>query len=418
MLQRLKHHAARGLRWSEQYTKTDMIYLTKGGFWLAFGHGIQVASGLILAVAFANLLPKESYGTYQFIMSVAAVMSALTLSGMSTAIKRAVANGNEGALPYGFRTQLVWSTSIVFIGGALALYYFVNGNNTLAISFLIVGALSPFVEGFSLYKAYLIGSKRFKESAFLGFWRRPIFIITLLITLLFTDDPAILVSVYFVSSVISAGLLYLLVVQKYKLRETQDTELTSYSKHLSIIGLFATLGNNFDKILMFHYLGAAAVATYMLALLPFTHLYKSFGLISDLVFPKFAKQEFGILKDTLFRKVAIFFLAACVTTSLYLIVAPYVFPILFPAYPEAILLSQVAVLALLTKPNTLYGQVFAAHGEKYIQHFIQISTTVVKILSLIILLPIFGIWGAIYALLIAHVYWSVVVMLLFYMHKE
>ncbi len=417
MLQRLKHHAARTLRWSEQYTKTDMIYLTKGGFWLAFGHGVQVASGLILAVAFANLLPKESYGTYQFIMSVAAIMSALTLSGMSTAIKRAVANGNEGALPYGFKTQLVWSTSIVFVGGALALYYFMNGNNTLAISFLIVGALSPFIEGFSLYKAYLIGTKRFKESAFLGFWRRPIFLIAVLIAVFLTNDPAILVLVYFAASAISAGLLYWLVIRKYNLRTSPDSSLINYSKHLSIMGLASTIGNNADKVLIFYFLGPAPLAIYTLATLPFIHINKALGLSKDLAFPKFSRYSFTNLRKTLHTKVMTLFVVTIGIVCAYIFTAQYIYAILFPAYPEAVLLSQVAICALLFRPSMLYNQVFTAQGIKKAQYFIQITAAILRIVIPLVLLPVIGVWGAIWALVIIYAYTAFVSIITFYIQK-
>src|SRR3989344_575296 len=126
MLRLLAKKATPLLRWMEKYTKTDMLYLAKGGFWLMLGQGILMVSGLILSVAFANLLPKDVYGTYQFIMSMASVISAFTLSGLNTSIMRAVAGGSEGALRTGVRTQLLWSTGMVVAGAALAAYYYVN----------------------------------------------------------------------------------------------------------------------------------------------------------------------------------------------------------------------------------------------------------------------------------------------------
>lgn len=226
MIKSLKIKLVQLLRWSEKYTKTNMMYLTKGGFWLILGHGIQITSGLILTIAFVNLLPKEIYGTYQFIISAATIVSAFTLTGMITAVTRAVAHGEDGSVRAGFRTQLVWSSGMVLAGAALSVYYYINGNNILALSFLVVGAFAPFVEGFGIARSYLAGKKLFKESTMLGFWRRLIPVVSLLGTLFLTHNPVILIFAYFCSNAVSAGILYWIIIRRYKLPYTKDPKLT------------------------------------------------------------------------------------------------------------------------------------------------------------------------------------------------
>ena len=72
------------LRWSEKYTQTDMVYLTRGGFWLILGKIVFNISGFLLIIAFANLLSKEAYGTYQYVLSVASILAIPTLSPIPT----------------------------------------------------------------------------------------------------------------------------------------------------------------------------------------------------------------------------------------------------------------------------------------------------------------------------------------------
>src|SRR3989344_693692 len=402
------------LRWSEKYTKTDMVYLASGGFWLMLGYAGQMLMGLALAVVLASLLPKSAYGTYQFVIAVCAIIGGLTLSGMGTALMRSIARGSQGTLSYAFRTQLVWSSGIILGGGGLAAYYFINGNIGLATAFLVCGALMPFLSGFSLYRPYLEGKKLFRESTTLGLWRRPLPVIAVVTAVFFTQDPIILVITYFASHTVSMGLLYWIVSKKYPEPASPNPELLNYSKHLSVMGIMNIITNNIDKMLVFHYLGAAPVAAYALAQLPLMQLHKMFGLIGSLIFPKFAQRDFGILRKTLFHKTLVFSLATTATVAVYIITAPYIFKLLFPAYPEAILLSQVLILALLVKPATLYSQVFAAHGLKNVQHFLQYSTALLKIALLIVLLPIYGLWGAVWSTLIISLYWAPVVAILFY----
>ena len=174
LINRVRANTHHLLRKSEKYFKTDMVYLAKGGFWLMLGYSGQMVIGIILTIALSNLLPKEAYGTYQFIISVSAIIGGITLSGMGTALMRTVARGSKGALQYAFKTQLVWSSGIILAGGAVALYYFLNGDTRLAIAFLATGALMPFLTGFSLYRPYLEGRRLFRESTTLGMWRRPL----------------------------------------------------------------------------------------------------------------------------------------------------------------------------------------------------------------------------------------------------
>ena len=57
MIQKIRNKAYNVLRWSEKYTKTDMLYLAKGGSWFTVGQVVSSSSVLLLAIAFANLLP-------------------------------------------------------------------------------------------------------------------------------------------------------------------------------------------------------------------------------------------------------------------------------------------------------------------------------------------------------------------------
>jgi len=401
------------LRLSERILKTDVKYLARGGFWLFTGQGIQVLSGLVMAVVFANFLPKESFGTYQFIMSVAAILGVLTL-GMTVPVKRAAAKGLAGSLRFGFQTQLKWSIGIFILGGLLASYYFYNDNYTLGKSFLVVGALSPFIGSFSLFKSYLLGKQKFKESAMMGFWLRPILIVTMLTAVYFTIDPFILVLVYFLTSTISTGILYFLTVSRYSEKGSFDSFPLNYAKHLTYLGVITTIGNNAEKLLIFHFLGAAQVAIYAIAVLPTTHLLRLYVIIGDLIFPKFTQHTYSTIKKDIFRKIILIFLLSALLVTVFMLCAPYIYGGIFPTYPEAIILSQLATLSLLTKFGNLFTQAFDAHEMKKQMYATKFSTVLVKIILLFILTPLFGLWGVISSVVISNVFWAILATFLFY----
>ena len=67
----------------------------------------------------------------------------LLLTQMGTAVTRAIARGYEGSLERGFKINLKLGI-LIFLGGlALTVYYAINENYVLAISFALAGIFIP-----------------------------------------------------------------------------------------------------------------------------------------------------------------------------------------------------------------------------------------------------------------------------------
>ena len=75
MFSRLRGAYARLLDWSQKYAKTDMRYVAHGGFWMSLNLVASSVLSLLLAIVFANLLPKEDYGYYKYVLSVGSLFS-------------------------------------------------------------------------------------------------------------------------------------------------------------------------------------------------------------------------------------------------------------------------------------------------------------------------------------------------------
>src|SRR3989338_3757032 len=99
-MQRLRNSIYQILRRSEGILKTDMVYLVKGNSWLILSQVVSILASLAVDVAFANLITPEEYGNYKYVFSLAGIISAFTLSGLTVAVLRATARGHEGTLKY------------------------------------------------------------------------------------------------------------------------------------------------------------------------------------------------------------------------------------------------------------------------------------------------------------------------------
>jgi O-antigen/teichoic acid export membrane protein len=402
LMQRLRDAVYNILRWSEKYVKTDMIYLTKGGFWLLFSYSIQAITGLILSVSFANLLAKESYGFYQFVISMASILAVFSLTGIGTAIIRGIAQGDEGCLRPSVKVSLKWTLGILLTAAATSLYYWTKGNYQLSIAFAVVAIAQPLITTFNLYKTYLQGKKLFKSYSVIQTAQRLLPFTLLLIAILCTRNPLTLVIVYFISHAISAVLIYLYVVIKFKLpKQSEVKDLVKYGKHLSLMESMAELATAADKVLIWFFLGAAPTAAYALAQLPIIHLQAMFGFIRELAFPKIAQKSLPGLAKALPEKIRTYWIVALAVVVLYIISAPTIFHIFLPKYPEAVIYTQVLSLVILVVPRSLVTHTFAAHQRTKELYLVNFSTPIIRLSLLAIGLPMFGIWGVIGATLIS-----------------
>jgi O-antigen/teichoic acid export membrane protein len=400
--------------WLQRHTKTDIRYLAKGGFWVGIGHSAEMIGGIVVTIALANLLPKDVLGTYQYVLATALLLGAFTLTGMRAALIRAVAQGDKGLLRYAVITKLKWNLGIVAAAGAVAGYYYFMGNNTLGTAFLIVGTTAPFLESFRLYQAYLIGSERFRLNAMLAILRRGLPTIAMVLTAVYTTDILTLILTYFSINLIAVSIVLWLTARNVTAKPTTDKSMVGYSKHLSLMATLSQFSAQADKLLLWHYLGPVAVATFTIAQLPTRYTSSSVGILRYLVLPKLAQRDFTTLKQTLPRKVFLFFLITVAATAVYILLAPWLFSFVFPTYPEAVAISQVLALTLLFVPRSAFAQALTAHSKKKALYTISVTSNLLKIASLIILLPIFGIWGAVYALLFTELVSVLLMSILFY----
>lgn len=387
------------LKWSEQYTRTDMHYLVGSGFWMTINYVVQVSIGIISTIALANLLPKESLGMYQFILASAGIIGAFTLTGIGTAISRAVAQGHDGVLRSGVRTRLKWSVGVVVASLILAGYYGYMGNTDLTITFVIVGICTAITDSFILYESYLIGKKAFKHTVTLGLWRKPIPLIALLSTLYFTTHIPILIGVYLGTTMLSTLLVYAAVVKKYQPPYEDHPETIAYSKQLSIMNIFSLATSHADKVLLWYLLGPVAVASFSIAQLAMRYTGGLASNLSYIALPKVAERDLLTLQATLPRKINLFVLAMIPFVLVYMLAVPFIFSLLFPQYPESIPLAQVLGLLLLFIPGGVYTKVLTAHRQTRALYLLSTLIPALKLIIMAGLIPLFGIWGAVYALI-------------------
>lgn len=392
------------LRWTEKYTKTDMVYLASGAFWLTLGQIISTVSSLLLTIAFANLVPKEVYGSFKYILSLTNILAISALSGMGTSIIRSVANNKEADMIPMLKMKMKWATLGSFVGLVAAGYYYINENITLTLSCLIVSVFLPFMNSFGIYDGLLQGRKLFKISTKYRVITQIISSVTLIITLFATSNILFILIAYFIPWTIMRAFFLLVMLKKFKPNQKSDRNSISYGKHLSFMGILKTIAGEADKILVHHFIGAAELAIYSIASAPITQMKSTIMNVKSLALPKFSKSKTSDLKKYLPKKIMKAELIIVPVVLIYIFIAPFIFKFFFPQYLDSILISQIISLTIVFVPRTLLSSSLVAKKQTMALYKIRVMAPLMRLATYFIFVYFYGLIGLAVARVASEIY--------------
>lgn len=403
-MKKTKKKVYNALRWSEKFTGTDMVYLTKGASWLFSAQMMGAAASAITIIAFSRFAPKEVYGTYQYVLSYISILSVLVLPGVSTAVVQALSRGMDGVFWKSLRLKLVFSVLATIAGGALAAYYAYNGNFVLAISMAVLAVGMPFMTSFNLYRSVLISKKEFARASQYDTFSRIVVSAAVITAVVFSASIPVIIGAFVGSTVAVRGVLLWKTLTHVKLNKKKDTKSITYAKHLSLMAALPAIASQADKILVWHHLSAADLALYSVALIPVEQLRGVLNNVRTLAFPKFSTQSIEVIKKSLLQKIKKLELGIGLMALAYVIAAPWLFAWILPQYVEAVPYTQVLALLLIAAPRTLLSTVLKAHMRTKELYVIRIAGPAVRIALLLWLVPTYGLWGAVIGALLTEVF--------------
>ena len=399
----LKSRATSLLRRGERFTGTDNIYLAKNGFFLTLMQSFGVLTGFLQYILIARFLPKEVYGEYKYFLSLFSLFSIAAMTGMENALGRAVANGFEGSLPKAFRYKFIgglFGSLAMLIGSG---YYFWQANTDTALALALIACFSPWIYASNVYSAFLSGKKRFDLTSRYTVYATFISFIGMATGLYFLRNAVALLLVFLVTS-LTNGIAYLIARSK-QTNDTVDPTMFALGKHLSILDILGTVANNLDSILVFHFLGAASLAVYSLAIIPVEQMKGFLKIISSLAMPKYATRSLEAVQSGLRKKILLFMGGVVVLMGIYILLAPAFFAFFFPSYQSSVPYSQVYALSLITgAPATLLLTAILAQNMKKALTYSNVLNYSAQILFLLIGSYFFGLWGVIISRIFSRIF--------------
>jgi O-antigen/teichoic acid export membrane protein len=194
--------------------------------------------------------------------------------------------------------------------------------------------------------------------------------------------------------------LYRATIRKFRPNTAVDPETLPFVKHLSFMGILGKVGENIDKILVFHYLGAVQLAMYTFAQTPIAQLKLLADIPVRVALPKISERDFETLQSSLPRKTLFLVGGMFLAVMVYILIAPVLFKILFPAYVDAVIYTQFLALSLVFTPSAMFSAALTAHMKTRELYISQAILPMLKIGLFVVMLPLYGIWGAIWVTVI------------------
>jgi len=397
----------------QKYFKIDFFYLIKGEVWLILGKAINTVVVFATAWAWANWIDKEIYGNYQYILSLIGIVSIFSLPEMETAIIQAVARNFEGSFIKGFKVKLKWGLFGSLLTLIIAGYYFLQGNINISLALLVV-ALFLFIFNASLaYTGFLTGKRLFNIQVKYDSITQVIagvlmFLTLFLIKKFFFNWPIhiilfLIISVYFISRTSLRFFFFIRTKTRFLPNTKEDPKTISYGKKLSFSGVIDILSSSLDKVLLFHYLGAVELAVYAFAVLVPQQINVFLKHINALTLPKFVVRSKDEIRETFLKKVFYLSILISFLVIVYILIAPFIYQIFFPKYLDSVAYSRIFALSIIPSSFSI-GAIFRAKMMIKQIYQIRIIIPLVRAGLFLILIPLYGIWGAVIGILITRTF--------------
>ncbi|HYF29447.1 MAG TPA: oligosaccharide flippase family protein, partial [Candidatus Paceibacterota bacterium] len=365
------------LRRSERYTKTDMVYAVSGLFWTTSGQAVAILCAIPLAVVLANLLTPVEYGIYRYVLTVAAVIGAFSLTGLPAVLTRAAARGFDGSLKEAFWLTIKGSGLVILGSFAGAAYYYLQGNSILAGGMALIGIFWPWLQSATLFSAFLSGKLLVRMNTAYGNRRTVIHTLVMLATAYLYPEPLAILLSYFVIQTATALYYYHKTRKLHVENDERDPELKFLGKHMSFLNIINVLIDKLDALLLFQFVGAAELAIYAFAEMVPDVLNRFTKNVSALALPKFVTRGDAA---GIWRKTFLISLLLLPVALLYCALAPFLFPIFLPAYTAAVPFTQ--ALALLAVINAALPSTYIdAQGAIKTRYVITFVTNITKVIA-------------------------------------
>lgn len=366
-------------------------------FWSICTHIVMGALSLLILWFLTSYFSKEEFGIYIYLTFIVGFFGVFALSGADKELILDIANKKDGSYMYLFFKKFLFSLlgSVIFF--ILAFIWYLKDSFEVSFYLLLFGIIFPFVNTFSLYHSFYTGKRAFFILFKLASVREILFLIVVLFTISFKTSFLF----FFVLSV----LVFLFFdaisfFRSLKFVESKKIEKNSLKNSLSFTGIntIPKILNFVDEIIMGTFLGMTALASYRVALLFPGEIKNLSGVISSVLISRFVSNfsKINLIKILFFS-----FIINVLLVVFLIFIVGFLIKMIFPSYIDIIYLSQIAFISgIFIFPSTVLNTFLDAKRKFVDLTKVVLSVSILKFLGFLILIPWFGLLGAIIVIIL------------------
>ncbi len=359
----------------------------------------QVGCGLVTTYFLTRTLSKAEFGEYHFILNFVGILTVFSLKELNNAVMQSVARGFAGT----FRASLVYSL-LGSVGGAaillsLGLWFFYQHQSDLGLGFVIAAALFTLTHGLTQWKGAKMG-----HGDFAGFTRYE-GICSIVMHMAIVGSIFAVPHNYVLPLALLLGVPALLnvVTTLLILRQTPkvarvEKKSIRYGTRTSFYAALQIAAKHIDKLFLFLFLSPVALATYVAADRIADLLATFIQDVAAVLGPRFASR--GGYTRPLDRTLKYFSWMVGATLVVFAFTGmPWLLTAIFSdRYADAVPYGQALICAVaIGNLATLRFRYIRSNLDGTSVRTVALITSGTRVAAALILIPLFGIIGAVIA---------------------
>ena len=331
-------------------------------------------------ITIASLIGADSYGELSYFLAIIGIAAVIAMIG-------------------GGYTMQVYTAKKVKIESSLYLIGIITSTVAAITLFLIFENLGVSISvvgivAFNFILFETLGKKLYKKY-FKIFVAQKILFVLLAFTLLFTFGPEGILVGYGISMLLFSQIIYKS-LKNNKVNFPIIRKRIKFLSHSYLIDVSGTARNHVDKVIVAPLLGFSVLGNYFLGLQVLELMLILSGVVFKYTLPADSSGE-STGKIKILTIIASFFIML-----LGIFVAPLVIPIVLPEYATTV--DLIPILSLVVVPRTIVTMIGSSFlGQENSKHVVigNIITFCVLVISILLLVELFGITGVAMAYVIA-----------------
>jgi O-antigen/teichoic acid export membrane protein len=395
---------------------------------LLLANVIVVTLSLVRTPAMTWMLPKEQFGMMGVVAAWLPFLQLLSLPGMDTASYHYIAKGHPWAFALNLSYRLRWSllSLLGFILGAL--YWYHQGDQSLAWLFIITGLTYPVTIGLSAASGTLAARENFVALFWYRIWEclTDFFgFIPLLLSLWLVSQVVTFYALNQIATVImQVGVSWWLLQQmRAQIKEEPAVEdvqgMIRYGQHQTGLSVISVFQGRADIFLISTFFPLTTMADYSIGTLATNQFRQLWSIYISVRYPPLARMDVAQRRRRFVLEGSVIFLGMIAAGVALILVSYWLIPLLLPPnYASSIpFIIWLTAIILSGMPGGIAETYFRTQQDHRRQYWMRTAGAITSILFPLALLIPWGVEGILLGRLASNILFSILGVWLFTVDK-